>query len=138
MKNVISAKLERLKEEIKYLSDRKKLFLGELKTSTETKKIVERSVYLCAEIALDIGELMIVKRRYPRPSTYSDVIYKLGDYGVIPSSFAQKFVYVAGLRNFLAHDYQRSTLPELERFLKYGIKDMNTFIRHVEESITNE
>jgi uncharacterized protein YutE (UPF0331/DUF86 family) len=138
MEDVIASKLERLKEEVKYLSDRKKLFLSTLTTSTETKKIVERSVYLCAEIALDIGELIIVKRRYPRPSTYSDVIYKLGDYGVIPIKFAQKFVYVAGLRNFLAHDYQRTTLPELERFLRYGIKDMNKFSGYVEESTRNE
>jgi uncharacterized protein YutE (UPF0331/DUF86 family) len=114
MQDVLFNKLERLKEEIKYLSDRKKLFLISLKTSTETKKIVERSVYLCAEIALDIGDLIIIKKKYPRPSTYSDVIYKLGEYGVLPGEFAQRFVYIAGLRNFLAHDYQKSSLPELE------------------------
>ena len=135
MDNVIHSKLERLKEEIKYLCDRKELFLETLGTSTETRKIVERSVYLCTEIALDIGELIIVKRQYPRPSTYSDIIYKLGDYGIIPRAFAQKLVYVAGLRNFLAHDYRKSTHPELERFLRYGIADMSTFVTHVEESL---
>ncbi len=133
--NVILSKLERLREELRYLFDRKALFLKTLKTSTETKKIVERSVYLCTEIALDIGELIIIERRLPRPSTYSDVIYKLGEYGVIAKAFAQKFVYVAGLRNFLAHDYQRSTLPELERFLRHGLKDMSTFVSCVEESL---
>jgi uncharacterized protein YutE (UPF0331/DUF86 family) len=85
-------------------------------------------------MALDIGELIITKNRYPRPSTYSDVIYKLGDYEIIPRSFAQTFVYVAGLRNFLAHDYQKSTLPELERFLQHGIADMKAFVAYVEES----
>jgi hypothetical protein len=43
MQSVIFNKLQKLKEEIKYLSDRKRVFLESLKTSTETKKIVERS-----------------------------------------------------------------------------------------------
>jgi uncharacterized protein YutE (UPF0331/DUF86 family) len=133
MENVLTNKLERLKEEIKYLSDRKDWFLETLKTSSETKKIVERSIYLSAEMVLDIGELIIIKSKYPRPSTYSDIIYKLGDYGIIPRAFAQKFVYIAGLRNFLAHDYQKSTLPELEKFLMHGIADMNTFVASIEE-----
>jgi uncharacterized protein YutE (UPF0331/DUF86 family) len=135
MQDILFNKLERLKEEIKYLSDRKKLFLASLKTSMETKKVVERSVYLCAEIVLDIGDLLIITKKYPRPSTYSDVIFKLGEYGLLPNDFAQKFVYVAGLRNFLAHDYQRSSLPELEKFLKQGLKDMIFFVRHIEASI---
>ncbi len=89
------------------------MFLKTLKTSTEIKKIVERSVYLCREIALDIGGLIIIERRLPRPSTYSDVIYKLGKYGVIAEAFVQKFVYVAGLQNFLAHRRECPATPRL-------------------------
>jgi uncharacterized protein YutE (UPF0331/DUF86 family) len=69
---------------------------------------------------------------YPKPSTYSDSIYKLGEYGLIQKEFAQKFVYIAGLRNFLAHDYQKNTIPELETFLKHGLKDLNNFLKAVE------
>jgi len=69
---VILNKIERLKEEVKYLTDNKKGFLNSLKASLETKKIVERSVYLCAEIALDIADLVIIKKGFPKPSTYSD------------------------------------------------------------------
>jgi uncharacterized protein YutE (UPF0331/DUF86 family) len=66
------------------------------------------------------------------PSTYSDSIYKLGEYNLIPDEFAHKFVYISGLRNFLAHDYQRDTIPVLEKFLKYGIKDVRYFLKAVE------
>jgi uncharacterized membrane protein YgaE (UPF0421/DUF939 family) len=52
MKEVLFNKLQRLKEETKYLGDNKPKFLRTLKSSIEAKKIVERSVYLCAEIAL--------------------------------------------------------------------------------------
>jgi len=132
MKEILYAKLQRLKEEKKYLTDNRKKFLHTLKSSVETKKIVERSVYLCAEIVLDLADLLIIKKGYPKPSTYSDSIYKLGDYGILQKEFARRFVYVAGLRNFLAHDYQKNTAPELEKFLKYGLRDLNQFIKAVE------
>ena len=132
MREVLFNKIQRLKEETKYLVDNKPKLLRTLKSSTETKKIVERSVYLCAEIVLDVADLIIIKKGYPKPSTYSDSIYKLGEYGLIPKEFAQKFVYIAGLRNFLAHDYQKNTVPELEKFLKYGLNDIKKFIKAVE------
>jgi len=132
MKEVLFNKLQRLKEETKYLVDNKPNFLRTLKSSIEIKKIVERSVYLCAEIVLDIADLIIIKKKYPKPSTYSDSIYKLGEYGLIPKEFSQKFVYIAGIRNFLAHDYQKNTVPELEKFLKYGLNDLKKFIKAVE------
>ncbi len=133
MNEVLFNKLQRLKEEAKYLAENKPKLLRSLNSSIETKKVVERSVYLCSEIVLDIAELLIIRENHPKPSTYSDSIYKLGDYGLVPKVFAQKFVYIAGIRNFLAHDYQKNTIPELERFLKYGLKDVASFIKAVEK-----
>ena len=52
MNEVLFSKIQRLKEEYKYLSDNRDRLLSELKKSIEVKKIVERSVYLCAEIVL--------------------------------------------------------------------------------------
>jgi uncharacterized protein YutE (UPF0331/DUF86 family) len=132
MNEVLFNKLQRLKEETKYLADNRTKLLRTLRTSIETKKIVERSVYLCAEIVLDIADLILINKGYPKPSSYSDSIYKLGDYGIITKEFAQRFVYIAGIRNFLAHDYQKNTVPELEKFLKYGIQDLKHFIKSVE------
>jgi uncharacterized protein YutE (UPF0331/DUF86 family) len=132
MREVLFNKLQRLKEETKYLVDNKPRFIRTLKSSIETKKIVERSVFLCTEIVLDMADLMLIKKGYPKPSSYSDSIFKLGEYGLIPKEFANRFVYIAGIRNFLAHDYQKNTVPELEKFLKYGLKDLNKFITVVE------
>ena len=133
MDKVLFQKLGRLKEELFYLEKNKSELLKKLKTSIEAKKIAERSIYLCSEITLDIADLIIIKKSYPKPSTYSDAIYKLGEYAIIPKKFAYKFVYIAGLRDFLAHDYQKSTVSELEKFLRHGIKDIKQFIKHIEK-----
>jgi len=50
MNEIIYQKIQRLSEELKYIEDNRERFLNSLKTSLDTKKIVERSVYLCAEI----------------------------------------------------------------------------------------
>jgi hypothetical protein len=63
---VLFYKLQRLKEEAKYLVDKKPKLLRTLKSSIETKKIVERSVYLSSEIVLDIADLLIIKKKYPK------------------------------------------------------------------------
>jgi uncharacterized protein YutE (UPF0331/DUF86 family) len=115
--------------------DHKTDLLRTLKGSAETKKIVERSIYLCAEIVLDIADLLLIQKGYPKPASYSDSIYKLGHYGLISKEFARKFVYIAGLRNFLAHDYQKDTVAELELFLRRGLKDIGEFTRVVEASL---
>jgi uncharacterized protein YutE (UPF0331/DUF86 family) len=133
MKNeVLFRKIERLKEEIYYLEANRTKFLKGIQT-IDVKKIVERSVYLCAEISLDIADTVIAIKGIPKPSTYSDSLYKLGDYKIIPKNFAYKFVYIAGLRNFLAHDYQIDTTAELKIFLKSGIDDIKRFIWYIEK-----
>jgi len=131
MNEVLFRKLERLKEEVLYLEVNRTKFLKNLKISIETRKITERSVYLCAEIALDIADMVIALKGLPKSSTYSDSIYKLGNYKIIPKSFAGKFVYIAGLRNFLAHDYQIDTSADLMKFLKSGLGDIKRFINFI-------
>lgn len=132
MNEVLFRKLERLKEEILYLESNKIKFQKNIHLSVDTKKAVERSVYLCTEIALDIADVVIAIKGLPKPSTYSDSIYKLGEHKIIPKDFARKFVYIAGLRNFLAHDYQIDNTAELKKFLKSGIKDIKKFISIIE------
>lgn len=133
MNQVLFRKLERLKEEILYLKTNKTNLQKNIQTSLDSKKIAERSVYLCTEIALDIADTVIAMRGLPKPSTYSDSIYKLGEYNLIPKSFAKRFVYIAGLRNFLAHDYQVDNRNELLLFLRSGLPDMEKYIRHIEK-----
>lgn len=133
MNEVLFRKIERLKEESLYLVTNREKFLKNLSISVDIKKAVERSVYLCAEIALDIADMIIVVKGLPKPSTYSDAIYKLGDYKIIPGDFARRFVYIAGLRNFLAHDYQIDTTNDMKKFLKSGIKDIEKFIDYIEK-----
>lgn len=133
MNKVLFRKIERLKEEVFYLETNKAKLLRNIESSLDIKKITERSVYLCSEIAIDIADMIISIKNLPKPSTYSDTIYKLGEYKIVPKVFARKFVYIAGLRNFLAHDYQIDTVTNMKKFLRYGIADVKKFISYIEK-----
>ena len=133
MSEVLFNKIQGLKEELEYLKKNKSKFMKDIRLSQDTKKILERSIYLCTEILLDIADLLIAEKNYPKPNSYSDSIYKLGEHNIIPKEFAYKFVYIAGLRNFLAHDYQKDTVPRLEEFMNSGINDAETFLKYVED-----
>ena len=122
-----------MKEEINYLKGNSDRFMKGIELSTDTKKIVERSIYLCTEIILDIADLLIADKNLPKPESYSDSIYRLGEYNIISKEFAGKFVYIAGLRNFLAHDYQKDTVPRLKEFISSGISDVEVFLKYIEK-----
>lgn len=133
MNAILHQKIQKLKEEVKYLDGNKTRFLDTIKTSNDTKKIVERCVYLCAEMVLDAADLAIVSRNLPKPETYRDTIYKLGEHQIIPPEFAHDFVYIAGLRNYLAHDYMRDTVPTLIDFLEHKLEGIKKYITFMEK-----
>ena len=83
---------------------------------------------------LDISDLLIVKQGFSKPLTYGEIIYKLGENKIVPEEFAFRFVYVAGLRNFLSHDYAKDTAVELENFFKTGIKDAEDFLGFIQST----
>ncbi len=131
MNEVLHSKIQKLKEEVLYLRKKRTEFLKNIDISIDQKRIAERSIYLCAEIVLDIAEMVISMKGLPKPSTYSDSIHKLGDYNIVPKPFARKLIYIAGLRNFLAHDYQIDTGTTLKEFLKSGIPDIQRFLNYM-------
>ena len=128
MNATLYQKIQRLKEEVKYLEDNKTRFLETIRTLNDTRKIVERSVYLCSEMVLDIADLLIVSRDLPKPETYREAIFKLGEHKIIPAEFAEKFLYIAGLRNYLAHEYIKDTTPTLVDFLEHKIEDVKKYL----------
>ena len=79
-------------------------------------------------MVLDIADLIIVKRviqsllHIERPSI-------ILEFKIIPEEFAYNFVYIAGLRNFLAHEYLKETMPTLEDFLNNKMADIEKIFK---------
>lgn len=62
-------------------------------------------LYLVADTCVSIAEMAIKYKGLRIPQTYYEAFDILGDAGVLPIEFTRSFSQIAGLRNFLAHDY---------------------------------
>ena len=129
MKEAIKTKIEKIEEYLKILELMEKdceqkfsdpLFRGALL----------HYLYLTADSCISLAEMIIKERNFRTPQTYSEAIDILGENGVIPSDFAYDFARIGGLRNFLAHDYEKvdmkrickevlRKIPDIKRYLSY-------------------
>jgi len=129
MKEAIKIKIEKIEEYLKILELMEKdceqkfsdpLFRGALL----------HYLYLTADSCISLAEMIIKERNFRTPQTYSEAIDILGENGIIPSDFAYNFARIGGLRNFLAHDYEKvdmkrickevlRKIPDIKRYLSY-------------------
>jgi len=129
MKEAIRTKIEKIEEYLKILELMEKdceqkfsdpLFRGALL----------HYLYLTADSCISLAEMIIKERNFRTPQTYSEAIDILGENGIIPSDFAYNFARIGGLRNFLAHDYEKvdmkrickevlRKIPDIKRYLSY-------------------
>ncbi len=85
-------------------------------------------LYLVADGAVTLAEMLIGIRGLRAPQTYREAIIRLGEAGILDIQFAGDFSRIAGFRNFIAHDYDKvdegiicdllDRLDDVERFLQ--------------------
>lgn len=103
---------------------------GEDLSEPYRKAALERYFQLAAEASLDVGEMVIAREGFAKPETYRGILQVLGDEGILPEAFAERFEDVAGFRNVLVHDYTRIREEELVANLE-RLEDFRTFADHV-------
>ncbi|MCA1765427.1 MAG: DUF86 domain-containing protein [Desulfobulbaceae bacterium] len=117
-KNVLTARLERLRE---YLEILKAVQGYDLKRFVEDPFIhgtAERNLHLAIECLLDIGNHVISDRDYPKPENYADIFRILHDRGVIPVRLLDDLKGMAAFRNVLVHDYLRLDREKVYRIVR--------------------
>ncbi|NLU04642.1 MAG: DUF86 domain-containing protein [Methanothermobacter sp.] len=133
MKNEISSKLERLGEYLKILRGYQSHTLEDLKYDVTLRGAVERYLEVSIESCLDIGEMIISQERARKPETYREVIEILGEIGVLPEDFVDKFAPAAGFRNILVHMYAEIDIEKVYGYLQNNLDDINNFARFIAE-----
>ncbi|MGH7313482.1 MAG: type VII toxin-antitoxin system HepT family RNase toxin [Candidatus Rokuibacteriota bacterium] len=105
--------------------------LSALAADADVQWVVERGLQLCAQNALDVATHLAASAGRDTPD-YASAVDALGELGVLPREFAQRFRGVAGFRNVLVHGYLGVDLQRLHELLNSGLDDFVEFARHVE------
>lgn len=92
---------------------------------------MEKGLEILIQNLLDIGAHLLASEIKNDWEDYSEVILKLGRYGVVPQEFSDRIKGMAGLRNILIHEYMKIDLRKLFDYLKYHLEDFVQFIKYI-------
>lgn len=121
--------MDRLNECLQKLEPLRQRPLVEFQTDTYLRDIVERNLEVAAQCCIDIANRIIALENALRPTDYYESLLRLGEIGVLPIEFAQRFAPLGGFRNILVHEYlsiewnivydNLQRLDDLARFAEY-------------------
>lgn len=131
MKDEIVSKLEMLGRYLRILRGYQSHSLEELKVDPTLRGAVERYMEVALECCLDVGEMIISKEKARKPESYREVIEILGELGVLPKDFAEKFAPAASLRSILVHMYARVDIEKIYEYLQNNLEDINEFAKFI-------
>ncbi len=90
----------------------------------------ERNLEVAAQWCIDISNRIISIEQAERPRDYYEALVRIGEIGVLPMDFAQRFAHIAGFRNILVHDYLEIEWGEVYNNLQ-RISDFYEFMGYV-------
>lgn len=116
-KNVLAARLERLREYLEILKAVQGYDLNRFVKEPFIYGTAERNLHLAIECLLDIGNHVISDRGYPKPENYADIFRILKEQGVVSSRLLHDLEGMAAFRNVLVHDYLRLDREKVYRIV---------------------
>ncbi|MDP3106081.1 MAG: DUF86 domain-containing protein [Candidatus Methanoperedens sp.] len=131
MKNEILNKLERLQKYVKILDSYKKYGILDINEDFTLRGAIERYLEVSLECVLDIGEMVISKEGFRKPETYKEVIEILGEVGILPEDFAERFAEAAKFRNILVHMYAEVDVEMVYEILQNNLGDFDEFAKYI-------
>ena len=124
-KDLIAARLERLREYIKLLKSIQKQDIQTFKKDPFVHGTAERYLHLSIECLLDIGNHIISDRGYRKPETYTEIFQVLGEEKVITPRLLKELEGMAAFRNILVHDYLKLDLSQIYRIIQEKVKALD-------------
>jgi uncharacterized protein YutE (UPF0331/DUF86 family) len=117
-KNVLSARLERLRECLDILASVQQYDCKRFIDDPFIHGTAERNLHLAIECLLDIGNHIVADRGYAKPESYEDVFHILCENQVIEPELYKNLLGMAAFRNILVHDYLRLDRSRVHQMIK--------------------
>lgn len=131
MKKEIYEKLGYLREYVAALKELSKHSKQKMQSDIILRGAVERYLQLSLEIVLEIGEMIIAAEGFKKPAKHREVIETLGNHGILPKAFAERFAPAAGLRNVLVHRYGELDFSIVYDHVKKELGDFDVFAKRI-------
>ncbi|MGH7855908.1 MAG: type VII toxin-antitoxin system HepT family RNase toxin [Candidatus Binatia bacterium] len=125
--DVVRERLKKLEESVTRLREIGAVSRDDFKADYRHAWLAERGLELAAQALLDIGAHILSGQFGESPSTYEEIIQRLGQRVVIPARLAEELHGLGGFRNILVHGYLRIDLDRVYDALKKSPDDFTEF-----------
>ncbi|GAB6184208.1 type VII toxin-antitoxin system HepT family RNase toxin [Thermodesulfovibrio hydrogeniphilus] len=130
-------------EKIKYYLNLIETLKNDCKTRFDIDPIYRGSLlyylYLTSDSCISLAEMVIKYKKLRTPQSYHEAIDILGENGVLQPEFAYEFAYefakIAGLRNFLAHDYEKIDSKIICNQILSKLNEIREYLNQIEKSL---
>jgi len=122
--------LDKLSECLGRLEPLKERKLEDFLSNADLRDIAERNLEVAAQCCIDIAGRVISLEQAEKPKDYYEAIIRIGEIGVLPMRFAERFAPIAGFRNILVHNYLEIDWKEVYDNLQ-KLSDIYEFMEYI-------
>ncbi len=123
-------KLELIEESLKRLSEISKTntSLEKFRKSWRDKDSTERNLQKIIEAIIDIGKMLVSRKKLREPGNNREVFLILEEQGLFPSKYMTLIDKMIGMRNIIVHSYDRIDDAVVYGVLKKNIADIKKLV----------
>jgi uncharacterized protein YutE (UPF0331/DUF86 family) len=134
-KELIQNKINKIEGYLKELKPILKLETSEILKNYTELRTLERDFQLIVDTVIDINTHLISSENLRAPEDATETFYILGEAGILPMEFVNKFSPVAGLRNIIVHDYLKVDVNKMIDDVKSDIGQFGEYAVYIDNFI---
>jgi len=134
--------LHRIEQKIKLIEETYDL-LDDIGKDCEEKFLVDKIyqgallhyLYMISDNCISLAEMVLKYKNKSIGDSYYQNIDMLGEYEIIPASFAYEFAKIASFRNFLAHHYEKIDYKVICKDSLKKLSDIKEYLHYIKKSL---
>ncbi|MCK4370405.1 MAG: DUF86 domain-containing protein [Candidatus Lokiarchaeota archaeon] len=126
-RDLVITRLNKLNELLDILNELKNTKKEDFLSNYKNYFTAQRTLEICINICIDIGNHIVSLNNIERPETFSDIIKILAKHNVISEELSTRLIKMVRFRNLLGHFYLEIDNEIIYNILQNDIKDFNSF-----------
>jgi uncharacterized protein YutE (UPF0331/DUF86 family) len=132
-KELVQNKINKIEGYVRELEPILKFESNDILGNYTKLRTLERDFQLIVDTVIDINTHIISTENLRAPEDATETFHILGEAGILPLKFVEKFSPVAGLRNMVVHDYEKIDVQKLIDDIKNGIGQFGEYATYIDD-----
>lgn len=130
-KSLITKKLERVGSYLEQVHRKKDPGIAAFLKDRDIQSIILFNIIQAIQSCIDIGAHIISDSQWETPSTQAEIFEILAENKVITKSLAKKMIQMAGFRNRIVHEYEKTDMKIVHTVWKKHLTDIKKYCKAV-------